>query len=140
MVNEKKAATPKRSPARAIRSLGDADLKKLKGNMENLSGPIGPAKAAALLKAANAGKVNLADREKAVDYSKTLLPIVIDEIKKRGGSMVAKKKMRGGGMAKMASKKMRGGGVAAKKMRGGGMAKMASKKKMMMRGGAVKKK
>ena len=31
--------------------------------------------------------------------------------------MVAKKKMRGGGMAKMASKKMRGGGVAAKKMR-----------------------
>jgi hypothetical protein len=32
--------------------------------------------------------------------------------------MVAKKKMRGGGMAKMAKKKMmRGGGVAAKKMR-----------------------
>jgi hypothetical protein len=43
--------------------------------------------------------------------------------------MVAKKKMRGGGMAKMASKKMRGGG----------MAKMASKKKMM-RGGMAKKK
>ena len=52
--------------------------------------------------------------------------------------MVAKKKMRGGGMAKMAAKKMRGGGVAAKKMRGGGMAKMASKK--MMRGGMAKKK
>jgi hypothetical protein len=33
---------------------------------------------------------------------------------------------------------MRGGGVAAKKMRGGGMAKMASKK--MMRGGMAKKK
>jgi len=31
------------------------------------------------------------------------------------------------------------GGVAAKKMRGGGMAKMASKKKMM-RGGMAKKK
>ena len=28
----------------------------------------------------------------------------------------------------MAKKKMRGGGVAAKKMRGGGMAKMAKKK------------
>jgi hypothetical protein len=56
----------------------------------------------------------------------------------KGGAMVAKKKMRGGGMAKMAAKKMRGGGVAAKKMRGGGMAKMASKK--MMRGGMAKKK
>ena len=54
----------------------------------------------------------------------------------KGG--VAKKKMRGGGMAKMAKKKMRGGGVAAKKMRGGGMAKMAKKK--MMRGGMAKKK
>ena len=51
-----------------------------------------------------------------------------------------KKKMRGGGMAKMAKKKMmRGGSVQAKKMRGGGMAKMASKKKMM-RGGMAKKK
>ena len=39
----------------------------------------------------------------------------------RGG--VAAKKMRGGGMAKMAKKKMRGGGVAAKKMMRGGMAK-----------------
>jgi hypothetical protein len=48
--------------------------------------------------------------------------------------MVAKKKMRGGGMAKMASKKMRGGGVAAKKMRGGGMAKMASKEDDAWRG------
>ena len=138
MADNKKAVTPKRSPARAIRSLGDAELKKLKGKMENLSGPIGPAKAAALLKAAKAGNVNLADREKAVDYSKTLLPIVKDEIKKRDKTMVAKKKMRGGGMAKMASKKMRGGGVAAKKMRGGGMAKMAKKK--MMRGGMAKKK
>jgi len=43
-------------------------------------------------------------------------------------------------MAKMAKKKMmRGGSVQAKKMRGGGMAKMASKKKMM-RGGMAKKK
>ena len=51
-----------------------------------------------------------------------------------------KKKMRGGGMAKMAKKKMmRGGSVQAKKMRRGGMAKMASKKKMM-RGGMAKKK
>jgi len=48
------------------------------------------------------------------------------------------KKMRGGGMAKMAQKKMRGGGVSTKKMRGGGMAKMAKKK--MMRGGMAKKK
>jgi hypothetical protein len=53
-------------------------------------------------------------------------------------------KMNKGGMAgktKMAKKKMRGGGMAktkAKMMRGGGMAKMAKKK--MMRGGAVKKK
>ena len=39
----------------------------------------------------------------------------------RGG--VVAKKMRGGGMAKMASKKMRGGGVAAKKMMRGGMTK-----------------
>ena len=139
MADDKKAATPKRSPARAIRSLGDAELKKLKGKMENLSGPIGPAKAAALLKAAKAGNVNLADREKAVDYSKTLLPIVKDEIKKRDKTMVAKKKMRGGGMAKMAKKKMmRGGSVQAKKMRGGGMPKMAKKK--MMRGGVAKKK
>ena len=42
----------------------------------------------------------------------------------RGGT-VAKKRMAGGGMAKMAKKKMRGGGMAAKRM---------------MRGGAVKKK
>ena len=55
----------------------------------------------------------------------------------RGGA-VAKKKMRGGGMAKMAKKKMRGGGVMPKRMRGGGMAKMAKKK--MMRGGIAKKK
>ena len=41
---------------------------------------------------------------------------------------------------RLAKKKMmRGGSVTAKKMRSGGMAKMASKKKMM-RGGAVKKK
>ena len=46
----------------------------------------------------------------------------------KGG--VAKKKMAGGGMAKMAKRK---------KMMGGGMAKMAKKKKMM-RGGSVKKK
>ena len=49
------------------------------------------------------------------------------------------KKMRGGGMAKMAKKKMmRGGSVQPKRMRGGGMAKMAKKK--MMRGGVAKKK
>ena len=69
----------------------------------------------------------------------------------KGG--VAKKKMRGGGMAKMAKKKMRGGGMMKRKMAGGGMAKMAKRKKMMgggmakmakkkkmMRGGSVKKK
>ena len=74
---------------------------------------------------------------------KTIFPgledkIVIKKKLAKGGTMVAKKKMRGGGMAKMAKKKMRGGGVAAKKMRGGGMAKMAKKK--MMRGGMAKKK
>ena len=47
----------------------------------------------------------------------------------KGGATVAKKKMRGGGMAKMAKKKMRGGGVAKKRMAGGGMAKMAKKRK-----------
>ncbi len=41
------------------------------------------------------------------------------------------------GKAKAAKKMMRGG-MTKKKMRGGGMAKMAQKK--MMRGGAVKKK
>lgn len=54
-------------------------------------------------------------------------------------SIPAKKKMRGGGVAK---KKMMRGGVAKKvqpkRMRGGGMAKMAKKK--MMRGGMAKKK
>jgi len=57
------------------------------------------------------------------------------------GGVTTTKKMRGGGMAgktKMAKKKMMRGGMAKKKMRGGGMAKMAQKK--MMRGGAVKKK
>ena len=129
MSDNKKMPTPKRSPARAVRSLGDSDLKKLKSNMENLSGPIGPAKAAALLKAANAGKVNLADREKAVDYSKTLLPIVNNEIQKRNKTMTPEKKMMRGGMAAK---------TAPKRMRGGGMAKMASKK--MMRGEMAKKK
>lgn len=64
---------------------------------------------------------------------------------KKGG--MVKKKMKGGGMAKMAKKKMRGGGMtkmmrggmSKKKMMGGGMAKMAKKKKMM-RGGMAKKK
>ena len=42
------------------------------------------------------------------------------------------------GKTKVAKKMMRGG-VAPKRMRGGGMAKMASKKKMM-RGGMAKKK
>ena len=130
MSDNKKMSTPKRSPARAVRSLGDSDLKKLKSKMENLSGPIGPAKAAALLKAANAGKVNLADREKAVDYSKTLLPIVNNEIQKRNKTMAPKKKMMRGGVAAK---------TAPKRMRGGGMAKMAAKKKMM-RGGVAKKK
>ncbi len=54
----------------------------------------------------------------------------------RGGVAKKKKMMRGGAVAK---NKMMRGGVAAKKMRGGGMAKMASKKKMM-RGGMAKKK
>ena len=69
----------------------------------------------------------------------------------KGGMAKAAKKMRGGGMAgkaKAANKKMMRGGMAKKKMRGGGMAKMAQKKMMrggmakkkMMRGGAVKKK
>ena len=79
-------------------------------------------------------------------------------IGKNKGGMVSKtttKKMRGGGMAgkaKMAKKKMRGGGMAKRRMAGGGMAKMAkkkmmgggmakmSKKKKMMRGGMAKKK
>ncbi len=67
------------------------------------------------------------------------------------GKVVTGKNMKGGGMAgktKMANKKMMRGGMAKKKMRGGGMAKMAQKKMMrggmakkkMMRGGAVKKK
>ena len=60
------------------------------------------------------------------------------------GGMAKKKKLSQGGVTmkgktKMASKKMMRGGVAAKKMRGGGMAKMAAKKKMM-RGGMAKKK
>jgi hypothetical protein len=42
----------------------------------------------------------------------------------KGKTKVAKKMMRGGGMAKMASKKMMRGGVAKKMMRGG----MAKKK------------
>ena len=68
----------------------------------------------------------------------------------KGGMAKAAKKMRGGGMAgkAKAAKKMMRGGMAKKKMRGGGMAKMAQKKMMrggmakkkMMRGGAVKKK
>ena len=60
--------------------------------------------------------------------------------KMKGGGMakMAKKKMKGGGMAKMAKKKMRGGGMT-RRMMGGGMAKMAKKKKMM-RGGMAKKK
>ena len=65
-----------------------------------------------------------------------------DLAEKMGFSLTKKqttaKKMRGGGMAKMAKKKMRGGGVMPKRMRGGGMAKMAKKK--MMRGGVAKKK
>ncbi len=48
--------------------------------------------------------------------------------KHRKGGMMVKKKMRGGGMMK----------VAKKKMRGGGMMKVAKKK--MMRGGVAKKK
>ena len=69
------------------------------------------------------------------------------------GGMAKKKKLSQGGVTmkgktKVAKKMMRGG-VAAKKMRGGGMAKMASKKMMrggvaakkkMMRGGMAKKK
>lgn len=55
--------------------------------------------------------------------------------------MAKKKKLKGGGMAKMAKKRMMGGGMAKmakKKMMGGGMAKMA-KKKMMRGGGKVLK-
>jgi hypothetical protein len=91
-------------------------------------------------------KLSNARSDKMKKYWKDVLEIRLDEYNNlsKGGvpmkakTKVAKKMMRGGGMAKMAAKKMRGGGVAAKKMRGGGMAKMASKK--MMRGGAVKKK
>jgi hypothetical protein len=43
------------------------------------------------------------------------------------------------GKTKVAKKMMRGGAVQPKRMRGGGMAKMAQKKKMM-RGGMAKKK
>tara|TARA_R100000654_G_scaffold7636_2_gene18567 strand:+ start:47 stop:439 length:393 start_codon:yes stop_codon:yes gene_type:complete len=59
----------------------------------------------------------------------------------KGGMAKAAKKMKGGGMAKgkakMAKKKMRGGGMAKRRMAGGGMAKMAKKKKMM--GGGMAK-
>ena len=69
----------------------------------------------------------------------------------KGGAIKKKKLSQGGvtmkGKTKMAKKMMRGGAVP-KRMRGGGMAKMAKKKMMrggvaaknMMRGGAVKKK
>ena len=69
----------------------------------------------------------------------------------RGGMPKKKKLSQGGvtmkGKTKVAKKMMRGGAVP-KRMRGGGMAKMAKKKMMrggvaakkMMRGGAVKKK
>jgi hypothetical protein len=84
-------------------------------------------------------KLSRARSEDMKKYWKGIVEIRLDEYNSLNkGGMVAKKKMRGGGMAKMAAKKMRGGGVAAKKMRGGGMAKMASKK--MMRGGMAKKK
>ena len=58
------------------------------------------------------------------------------------GGMAKKKKLSQGGVTmkgktKVAKKMMRGG-VAPKRMRGGGMAKMAKKK--MMRGGMAKKK
>tara|TARA_B100001094_G_scaffold187138_1_gene181359 strand:- start:259 stop:645 length:387 start_codon:yes stop_codon:yes gene_type:complete len=81
----------------------------------------------------------------------TLRRYVRDYFYNRGG-MVKKKKLSQGGVTmkgktKMAKKMMRGGAVP-KRMRGGGMAKMAKKKMMrggvaakkMMRGGAVKKK
>ena len=84
-------------------------------------------------------KLSRARSEDMKKYWKGIVEIRLDEYNSLNkGGMVAKKKMRGGGMAKMAAKKMRGGGVAAKKMRGGGMAKMAKKK--MMRGGMAKKK
>ena len=70
-------------------------------------------------------KLSRARSEDMKKYWKGIVEIRLDEYNSLNkGGMVAKKKMRGGGMSKM---------------RGGGMAKMAKRKKMM-RGGMAKKK
>ena len=80
-----------------------------------------------------------------VDRLRRLLDSMDAKTLNRGGMVKkrSKKFSKGGttmamGKAKMAKKKMMRGGMAKKKMRGGGMAKMAKKK--MMRGGMAKKK
>jgi hypothetical protein len=121
MGENKKMPVPKSKPKNTKAAQAAADLKKAVRVV---------AKSLNLPAAAFKGKEALAS---AVESLMSEKPKMM-----KGGTMVAKKKMRGGGMAKMAKKKMMRGGVAAKKMRGGGMAKMAKKK--MMRGGMAKKK
>ena len=122
MGEHKKMPVPKSKPKNPKAAQAAEDLKKAVRVV---------AKSLNLPAAAFKGKKALASAVESLMSEKTKMM--------KGGTMVAKKKMRGGGMAKMAKKKMmRGGGVAAKKMRGGGMAKMAKKK--MMRGGMAKKK
>lgn len=78
-------------------------------------------------------KLSNARSDKMKKYWKDVLEIRLDEYNNLSKGGVPMK-----GKTKVAKKMMRGGAVP-KRMRGGGMAKMAAKKKMM-RGGAVAKK
>ena len=148
-----KPKAPPKSPVRSIRSLSDAKFKELQNKVNSLTKTKGPIAVAKLFKSFNEGSKDRKTYYKNVDTAEQLIPMVKAEAERR---KKAKTKMRGGGMAmgkaKMAKKKMRGGGMAKRRMAGGGMAKMAkkkmmgggmakmSKKKKMMRGGMAKKK
>lgn len=148
--NKSKPKAPPKSPVRAMRSLSDAKFKELQNKVNSLTKTKGPIAVAELFKSFNEGTRNRKTYYKNVDTAEQLIPMVKAEAERRKKAKAKTKMNKGGMMAgkAKAAKKMMRGGVAKKKMRGGGMAKMAQKKMMrggmakkkMMRGGAVKKK
>lgn len=79
---------PKQSPARYIRQQSTADLKRIQTAMKKLSDPMGPVDVFKFFKGIPAeGREQFS---KSQTTSKTLLPLVNAELKKRSGSSLIK--------------------------------------------------
>jgi len=87
---------PKQSPARYIRQQSTADLKRFQTAMKKLSDPMGPVNVLKYFKMTkDMSSEEIKQFRESQNTSKTLLPIVNAELKKRSGSSLIKGKSDG---------------------------------------------